>query len=158
VEGRWDEVTENALLLRLAIAGETYIIGSIYGPNENNVPFYQSLKSKLEEWNVGKIVLGGDWNCLFSSDPVQHNLDCINMANLPNPNNTLEIIEMCRTLNLTDPFRFIYPDRRDFSYTPRNVNKNNRSRLDFFIISENLIPCVNRCQIESALQNSLFDH
>jgi hypothetical protein len=43
---RWDEPEENALLLKANTAGELYLIGSIYGPNENCPEFFESLKEK----------------------------------------------------------------------------------------------------------------
>jgi hypothetical protein len=41
---------------------------------------------------------------------------------------------------------------------PRNTLLNNRSRIDFFIISETLLDSLSDCKIANALQNKLFDH
>jgi hypothetical protein len=65
---------------------------------------------------------------------------------------------MCEIYNLTDPFRFLYPEKVEFSYVPRNVTSNNRSRLDFFLISDSIIGDVSDCTISNVLQNKLFDH
>jgi hypothetical protein len=80
------------------------------------------------------------------------------MGRPPNILHSNLLSEMCEDLNLTDPFRFLYPDRREYTYKPRTVNARNRSRLDFFLISDNLLDHISNCQISPNLQNKLFDH
>ena len=46
----------------------------------------------------------------------------------------------------------------EFTYTPRDLNRSNRSRLDFFFISNHLIPIVGKIEIAQTLQSNLFDH
>jgi exonuclease III len=136
---RWEEEEENALLLKVDIQGEIFTIGSIYGPNELNDNFFNRVKDKLIEWGCVKTVLGGDWNCLFSTEPVQYNIDCINMANCPNARNSVTLNDISSEIGLFDPYRYLYPDRRDYSYVPKDRNKSNRSRLDFFLVSTDLL-------------------
>jgi exonuclease III len=155
---RWEEEEENALFLKVLISGEQFTIGSIYGPNEQNINFYNKIKDKLTEWGCEKTILGGDWNCLFSSDSVQYNIDCINMNSCPNAGNSLVLNDICSELGLFDLYRYLYPDRRDYSYVPKDKNKNNRSRLDYFLVSSDLLNGIRECDIAANLQNSLFDH
>jgi exonuclease III len=155
---RWDEPGENALLLKLSIGGETLIIGSIYGPNETCTDFFDNVFNKLSSWGNYNCILAGDWNCVYSTDNTPYNIDCLNMANLPNPRNTSKLVEICENLNLVDPFRHLYPDKLDYSYVPRDPRKTNRSRLDFFIVNSALLSNISECKIEHGLQNSLFDH
>jgi hypothetical protein len=65
---------------------------------------------------------------------------------------------MCEDLSLTDPFRSLYPTKNDFSYVPRRAGAQHRSRLDFFIISDNLLQNCKDCFISDSLQSTLFDH
>jgi Reverse transcriptase (RNA-dependent DNA polymerase) len=65
---------------------------------------------------------------------------------------------MCDSLNLCDPFRTLYPDRRDFTFVPRRRDVNYRSRIDYFIISDSLLDSICNTDIAASLQNSLFDH
>jgi exonuclease III len=155
---RWDEEDENSLLLKVDIAGEHITIGSIYGPNELNENFFVRLKNKLIEWGCTKTILGGDWNCLFSSDSVDYNIDCINMVNCPNAGNSVVLNDLCAVTGLFDPYRYLYPDRRDYSYVPKDRTKKNRTRLDFFLVSSDLLGSIRNCDIVANLQNSLFDH
>jgi hypothetical protein len=80
------------------------------------------------------------------------------MGRLPNPNHSSRLKIICDDFNSTDPFRFLYPEVIDFSYVPRNNMQLNRSRLDFFIISDSLLPGLSDCSINESLQNKLLDH
>lgn len=102
--------------------------------------------------------MGGDWNCTYSCLPVDTNVDVRCMAELPNIRHSLLLKKMCSEMDLTDPFRLLYPNRSEFSYSPRATGKKNRSRLDFFIISQSIAVDVSECAISNSLQNKLFDH
>ena len=136
----------------------TVILGSINGPNEYNPNFFNLLDTAIRDLGNWPIILGGDWNCTFSSDPILLNIDCRNMVNLPNFRHSMLVRELCLAHNLTDPYRLFYLSRQDFSFCPWNTNQLNRSRLDFFLMSVPLFASASSCDICPALQNSLFDH
>jgi hypothetical protein len=73
------------------------------------------------------------------------------MITLPNPANSKNLNKLCRDFQLTDPFRVLWPERKDYSYIPR-------SRIDFFIVSKNIISKIQKCDILPAIQSKLFDH
>jgi exonuclease III len=149
---------QNLLLLDTVAKGSRVILGSVYGPNSNDPPFFEKLSEKLWQYNGVPVILSGDWNCTYSSSPLENNIDCLNMARLPNLNHSLLLNEMCDSFNLGDPFRFLYPEKLDFSYVPRVENSKNKSRLDFFIMSEDFMEKMAECVILPGLQNKLFDH
>jgi hypothetical protein len=60
-------------------------------------------------------------------------------------------------LQLSDPYRLPHPTKCDYTYIPRNGN-DNRSRIDFFLISDSLLPFVITCDIGPNLSTLLFDH
>jgi hypothetical protein len=103
-------------------------------------------------------VLGGDWNATYSCLPLASNPDVMNMQALPNIANSRKIKEMCNNVGLSDPFRVLYPKKIDFSFAPWGNIRKNRSRLDFFLISNNVIPLVSECCIKQSVQSRLFDH
>ncbi len=103
-------------------------------------------------------MVGGDWNTTYSGLPLAANPDVVNMANLPNPPNCKSLSSLCRTKKLIDPFRMLWPERLDYSYTPRDVTRLNRSRLDFFLISRDIADSVSKCDISPCVQSKLFDH
>ena len=67
------------------------------------------------------------------------------------------LADCCENFLLTDPFRALHPDRRDFTYYPR-TRRANRSRIDFFIISDSLLPAVSLCEISPFISTELFNH
>jgi exonuclease III len=66
--------------------------------------------------------------------------------------------ELCTDLTLSDPYRTLYPTRIDFTYSPFGQTRNNRSRIDFFMVTNNLIPMLDECTISNTVTTSLFDH
>ena len=155
---RESDPDDNFLLLRVTVQGSTMIIGSVYGPNDPNPDFFTRLEAAIISLGNWPVILGGDWNCTFSADPILTNIDCKNMANPPNIRHSKILKELCSRLNLTDPYRLFFPTRHDYTFCPRNANQLNRSRIDFFLISIPLFVASTSCDILPALQNSLFDH
>jgi exonuclease III len=149
---------ENYILLELEMSGENIIIGSIYGPNVNDPEFFSNLERDIVSLNNNKIIIGGDFNCTFSTDNVRTNIDCLNMNAPPNLAHSLLIANMCERLQITDPYRIVYPNKKEYTYVPRAVNANNRSRIDFFLVSTHFITNSTAVSIAEHLQNKLFDH
>jgi exonuclease III len=155
---------ENILLLRVNLPGSDphnqteVIIVSVYGPNTNDPVFFRNLLEMLEDVRHLPIIVGGDWNATYCTENLNDNIDCLNMSRLPNASHSKKIAKICENFNLTDPFRFLYPDKIEFSYVPRAAGSINKSRIDFFIISDMLIDILTECEISTSLQNNLFDH
>ncbi len=153
-----DQATDNYLLLRADINSSTVIFGSVYGPNESNPNFYINLKNSIRRLGDHPCILGGDWNATQSCLPLASNIDVLNMQALPNITNSKKIKEMCTELGLSDPFRVLFPNKLDYTYAPWGNTRNNRSRLDFFLTSNNVAPLVTNCWIKPSVQSRLFDH
>ena len=103
------------------------------------------------------IICGGDWNLTFSTADTDLNMDIFRMASPPSLIRSRALADVCEMYNLSDPFRALHPDRRDFSYRPRN-GQPNRSRIDFFLISDSLLEFVSKCEISTEIHTELFDH
>ena len=80
------------------------------------------------------------------------------MQDLPNKRHSDYLVQFCEDLGMQDPFRALNPVRRDYTYCPFGTVRGNRSRIDFFLISNTLIPHVSSCEIAPCPQNKLFDH
>ena len=65
---------------------------------------------------------------------------------------------MCKELNLQDPYRMFYPTRKEYTFIPSAIGMNNRSRLDFFIVSESILNITINCTIPHSLSSTVFDH
>jgi exonuclease III len=152
---------ENFHLISCKINGFNYCLGAIYGPNNTSHAFYSELTDVLTDVNAAgivNIIIGGDWNTTWDRRPVNSNIDTFCMSGLPNAKNSELLERLCMRFSLTDPFRALYPDKRDFTYAPFGDVRLNRSRLDFFIVSNNILDQVNDCVISNAPRCKLFDH
>jgi hypothetical protein len=76
----------------------------------------------------------------------------------PNVSHSKKLAEICEKYELIDPYRYFNPDLQEFTYAPRSDAMKNRSRIDFFLVSESLLLNINGCKISQGLQNKLFDH
>jgi len=150
---------ENYLAISLRdTTGNVFICCAIYGPNSRDESFFTNLEQGLRSLGDHPIVMGGDWNCTYSDAIVDINIDCLNMANLPNNLHSQCLKVLCEHLDLIDPFRILWPNTKKYSYFPRNANQINRSRIDFFLVSANLIPIITHCDISSTPVSTAFDH
>ncbi len=101
--------------------------------------------------------MGGDWNTTFSTCPTKLNRDIFNMSHPPSLVRSSWLSDLCRDLDLLDPYRAFHPTTKEYTFVPRN-GKKNRSRLDFFLIKSNLLSFAKCCSISDSVSNSLFDH
>jgi len=146
------------LKLKINNSDTEMVFGSIYGPNDNNREFFDSIKRDLLELKCKNIVIGGDWNLTMDKSPVHLNIDCLNMRNIPSLMRTEHLLSICDSLNLTDPYRCLFPDKIEFTYVPNELLAQNRSRIDFFLVSTDLIPKISKCDISDTVVGRIFDH
>ncbi len=148
----------NILLKKLDFGGVSVTIGSIYGPNTDDENFFKLLEEKIHVFGSDFVIIGGDWNCTLDSRNSRHNIDTYNMAGIPSLRRSQWLNSLCRNVKLIDPYRQLHPEKLEFTYVPFDENATNRSRLDFFLISDNLMSrCIN-CRVPSSLSTLLFDH
>jgi exonuclease III len=140
---------ENSLLLHLNIQGNNLCVISLYGPNNTDPDFFTALEEWVRQYTNQQVpvIIGGDFNCTYSSDPVPDNIDCFNMTRPPNITHSRKINEICDQYNLVDPYRLMNPDLQEFTYSPRSIAMKNQSRLDFFLVSETILDSVSSCKI-----------
>jgi exonuclease III len=122
----------NILLLKIKMNNVYVTIGSIYGPNEDNPEFFETLKQQLKNLNSDYVILGGDWNTTLDCSNSRLNIDTLNMASIPSVRRSNMLNGLCNDCNLVDPFRYFYPETKEFTYVPFVEGAINRSRLDFF--------------------------
>jgi len=149
---------DNVLGLLVDFEGKRLSICAIYGPNRVQESFFTDIRTCLAQFNNRDIIIGGDWNTTVSCANDESNIDILNMRNPPNLRHSLLLKKMCEELELSDPYRVKFPNRKEFTYRPNVVLKTNRSRIDFFITSNHLTERIRKCFISNSLQNKLFDH
>jgi hypothetical protein len=109
--------------------------------------------------------IGGDFNTIICRDAGVDNLDREGAGRIPNRQNSLVINEWIANGTLLDPFRVLYPERKEVSHIPFRTQPNGnrqmfgsgKSRLDFFLISPSLLDSVKEVNYEDRL-GSDFDH
>jgi exonuclease III len=148
----------NIIMLKIMIAKTNLTIGSIFGPNNDDENFFNKVSSTIDEFGSDFTIIGGDWNTTYDTRSNRNNIDVLNTVSIPSARRSQWLNHLCNRKGLIDPFRHFYPDVQEFTYVPFAVNANNRSRLDFFVMSERLVDqCVN-CRIPHYVNSSLFDH
>jgi exonuclease III len=158
VEDIFRDADCNILLMRIRARGTTVTIGSVYGPNNDNKGFFDQLKENIMKLGSDYAVIGGDWNTTYDCRQGKNNLDILNTATIPSHRRSLWLQQLCTACNLTDHFRHFFPDSKEYTYVPYAAAATNRSRLDFFLVSETVLDqCVN-CRIPHSLSSLLFDH
>jgi len=123
---------ENIICVNISLGGHQLNLISVYGPNRNCPEFIPFIEQLIRNSPTSLNIIGGDWNCTYSTDDTVHNLDIINMVAPPNIPRSRAIAGLCDTFQLMDPYRAHHPDLRDYTYVPRIATQLNRSRLDFF--------------------------
>jgi len=161
-----DGVHENFIILDVELKGRRLTLGCIYGPNENNVAFYNELKNTIEMWD-NPIILGGDFNTILDTDPTVNNLDRIGAGRVPNRANSEFLNNWIGEGNIIEPFRALYPEEREISYVSyrardnglgrNDANNITKTRLDFFLVSNDILEITKSVCYEERLSFD-FDH
>jgi exonuclease III len=88
-------------------------------------------------------------------------MDRIGVGRIPNPRNANIINNWIADGNCFDPFRSLYPDQREISYIPFRIARGGmvygKTRLDFFLVSEDIINLVRKVKYEDRMSFD-FDH
>jgi exonuclease III len=147
----------NILGMHIEVSDFSIWIISIYGPNNNDAIFFDRLRNLTRNAGTTPVLIGGDWNTTVCTINSPDNIDILNMQSPPSHFRSLRLQELMYEGKLTDPFRALWPDKRDFTYTPR-TGRANRSRLDFFLISDTLLNSVTDSYSSETILSSLFDH
>jgi hypothetical protein len=114
IVGRFTDDECNMLLLKLAIGNVTITVGSIYGPNDDDENFFRKLEDGIEALQSDYVVMGGDWNTTYDNRNNRFNIDTHNMVGIPSTRRSLWLNRLCTRKALKDPFRYLYPDIKEF--------------------------------------------
>ena len=128
------------ILINFLVNGVKLTLANIYGPNHDDPNFFRILQTKLDQFHSDYVIIGGDYNVVQD-----YTKDISNICNRNNPNANKMVIEMKEEMELSDPWRLNNPDTR--MYTWHN-SLNRQSRLDYFLVSEDLLPYVESTNIK----------
>lgn len=119
---------------------------NIYGPNKDDPVFYINLFKTIQEIGNDTYIICGDFNLIVDPD-----IDCSNYKHINNPKARNYIINKIKENNLFDPFRELHPSMKRFTWRRKNPLK--QARLDFFLITENMINLVKASKIETGYKS-----
>ena len=119
------------ILLDITINNTRLSIVNVYGPNDDNPIFFSTLETKMQTWANNSVIIGGDFNVVQD-----YTIDTLNIQDRNNPKAHEKINDLKDEMDLHDPWRLQYPDTR--MYTWHNT-QNKHSRLDYFLISSELL-------------------
>lgn len=134
------DVNGNWLSLSLKIDAIDITLICLYGPNRDDPEFYSRIKELIEQYDNPFCMLCGDWNLV--QNPAT---DTYNYVNVNNPNARNTVLTIMNDLNLVDPWTTLNPDT--VRYTWRRQNPFQQARLDFFLISSELLNITESSEI-----------
>ena len=145
----YKDTNGNVLCILVEYENKRIIIEGIYGPNGDSPRFFETETfSKIEIWNPHHSIFVGDYNLVLDQ-----NLDTMNYQHINNPLARAELVKKMSEHNLLDIFRELNPSRKKFSWKQWGNSK--FARLDFFLISDSLLPYVEKADI---LPTCFSDH
>ena len=148
----------NSLIMKIRINDKILTLASIYGPNhDTELEFFDILLANLKNTR-NPMIIGGDWNATFDISHIGNNLDVTNMRNIPSLRRSNKILQICNELSLIEPFRAQHPFKKEYTFIPSSLNDQNRSRIDFFLISTIIFNNKTRSYIPHSLTSTYFDH
>ena len=131
----------NLLVLDIKLCNKLNVsLVNIYGPNQDSPDFYNKIYDIIHEFDNEFIILCGDWNLVqnFSMDTYNYVAQ--------NNKRSVNIVEKIKNdYNLVNPWRVYNPNSS--AYTWHKVNPLKQARLDFFLISEELLSIVKDVKI-----------
>ena len=121
------------------------VLVNIYAPNDvhQQVCFFKELQLQLKDYAEETIIIGGDFNCTLADidkkggNPLSRKIPVIQ-----------EIDKLCNMYELTDIWRQRNPKEEKFTW--RNKSFKIQCRLDYFLISRQLMSLTNKCTIAFA--------
>lgn len=123
-------------------------LANVYAPNFDDVQFFRNFFSQLPDLNSHSLILGGDFNCFLDAQ-----LDR-SSSKPASPNKSATYIKsFLGDFSLTDPWRFLYPMGRDYSFFSHVHHT--YTRIDYFFVDNLLLPNLRSCSYESI---TISDH
>ena len=130
----------NWVMVHLKTMNKEFLLVSVYGPNKDDPNFYNDLENRIKETKLENVIIGGDWNLVM--DP---HLDYDNYKHVNNTNARERVLDTVNNLELVDIWRELNPVTRRYTWCRNSPLQ--QSRLDFFLISDLLLPFVSHSDI-----------
>lgn len=134
------------ITLEIKVNKRDYTIINIYGPNKDDPTLFNILNNYIEQNNEKDIIIGGDFNTV-----IEPTLDKKNGKQITHKKCRNILNEIMNKYSLKDPWRCKNPDKLKYTWHS-NTKPHIHCRLDYFLISDNLINNVKKCIIQPAFK------
>ena len=126
------------IILDAQLENQKVTLINVYGPNVDDARFFYNILHELANFECESIIWGGDFNCVFDV-----NKDKKGGRQTTHSNSVNCINEIKDEYNLVDIWRLKNPELSMYTWHSKNVF----CRLDFFLISCDLVAQVDKCEI-----------
>lgn len=131
----------NYIITVLKVFNKYITLVNLYGPNKDHPDFFHTIQKKVENiWPTNIVIMGGDWNLVLDPSVDYHNYKHNN-----NINSQETVIDMLTKMELVDIWRELNPEI--LRYTWRRPTPFQQARLDFFLVSDNIITNIKSADI-----------
>lgn len=136
----------NFIALDVTIEKNRLTLVNLYGPNNDNPDFYEKVFETIDGLNNDKYIICGDFNLVLNPE-----IDYYNYKRINNKKARENLLKHITERLLIDPFRDFFPSVK--RYTWRRCNPVQQARLDFFLVTEDLVPNIKNCEIQSSYKS-----
>ena len=145
VEGQLHDNQGRFQIVKVKISSKLLTLCNVYGPNKDNPQFFLDFFAELNNFSSEDKIIGGDFNIVLDNK-----LDKVNGPKHSNQNAQEAVLTHMKKLGLHDIFRAIHPSKKSFSRFQSNPFT--ATRIDFFLISKNLIQYTKQCKYLPAVK------
>ena len=139
----YEEIIQGRLQsLELEINEHTVTIINIYGPNTDDVSLFNKLDEYLGSNDEKTFIIGGDFNTILDVE-----LDKKHGNKNTHPNVRKKILSIIDENSLKDIWRIQHPEKQQYTWQS-NTKLVIFSRLDYFLLSENITNYIIKTQIK----------
>ena len=136
----------NYIILDIELNGLRVTFVNLYAPNIDKPEFFTNIIDKMNMFQNDSYILVGDWNLVLRKQN-----DTFNYLHENNKRAKHVVLDMINNLNLTDVWRALHESDRQFTLKRRNPTK--MARLDFFLLSEDLLSLATDSSIQSGYRS-----
>lgn len=138
------------IVMDLEILKKRITLVNVYGPSSGDDPqLFQNVSNLVSGIGNENVVMGGDWNCALDFKIDVSNYDSV----IYRPRMRKQIFDTMASHDLVDIWRDLHPTKKSFTW--RRFRTTKQARLDYFLVSRDLLSDVVGSSIASS---HLSDH
>jgi len=136
----------NFLIADVTLQNNRITLINTYGPNNDSPDYFENIISLAHTFKNDKIIWCGDFNVVQNPS-----IDCYNYTQINNRKAMEKVLEIKESYCLFDPYRESHPNAKRYTWRKKRPLK--QARLDYFLVSENLLSSVENSKIEASYRS-----